>query len=274
MRMHTEVGSPDQEPWSYGTRHEEINRRAIELRYELLPYVYNTMNEASRTGVPALRPLMLEFPDDPKTYQIQDQFLFGSDLLVAPVLYEEARERRFYLPRGDWYDFWTGRRLEGAATHRIPVELESLPIYVRGGAFLFRQPVVQHTGEMPGRPLVVDVYPAASSEARLYEDDGESREYLDGQSLARRFAQRRAGGLTTIEVTAAEGAWRPAERELRFRIWTDAAPRVVRLGKETLAALPADQLPASGSGWARTADGFVVVKLKDRFDAFRLSLEP
>jgi hypothetical protein len=134
--------------------------------------------------------------------------------------------------------------------------------------------VVQHTGEMPGQPLIVDAYPAGSSEARLYEDDGESRDYLNGAWLTRRFAQRRSGGLTTIEVSAAEGGWRPAERELRFRILTEAAPRVVRLGTETLAALAADQLPASGSGWARSADGFVVVKLRDRFDGFRLSLEP
>jgi alpha-glucosidase len=274
MRMHTELGSPDQEPWSYGTRHEEINRRAIELRYELLPYLYNTMHEASSSGVPALRPLLLEFPDDPRTYQIQDQFLLGADLLVAPVLYEAARERRFYLPRGAWYDFWTGRRLEGGTTHRIPVDLESIPIYVRGGALLFRQPVVQHTAEMPGQPLVVDVYPAASSEARLYEDDGESRQYLRGASLTRRFAQRRSGGLNTVEVSAAEGSFRPAERELRFRVLTDAAPRVVKLGQQVLPALSPEQLATPGAGWARSADGRVVVKLKDRFDAFRLSLEP
>ena len=66
MRMHTEIGSPDQEPWSYGNRHEAVNRRAIELRYELLPHVYNAMHDASETGVPPLRPLMLEYPTDPK----------------------------------------------------------------------------------------------------------------------------------------------------------------------------------------------------------------
>ncbi len=268
MRMHTEVGSPDQEPWSYGTRHEAINRRAIELRYELLPHIYNAMHEASGTGVPALRPLMLEYPEDPRTLQIQDQFLFGADLLVAPVLHQEAAQRSVYLPQGDWYDFWTGRRLSGDTTHRVAVSLESLPIFVRAGAFVFRQPVVQHTGEMPGQPLIVDVYPAASSEARLYEDDGESRDYLKGVSLTRRFVQKRAGGAVSIAVGAAEGAWRPSARELRLRVaWPGpAAPRRVRLG-----SLP---LPAPPGGWAPGPDGFVTVQLSDRFDAFELTIEP
>ena len=84
MRTHTTFGTPDQEPWSYGTFHEALNRRAIELRYELLPHIYNVMHEASLTGLPALRPLLLEFPDDPNTYGMEDQFMFGSDLMVAP----------------------------------------------------------------------------------------------------------------------------------------------------------------------------------------------
>ncbi|HET7295411.1 MAG TPA: TIM-barrel domain-containing protein [Vicinamibacteria bacterium] len=275
MRMHTEVGSPDQEPWSYGHRLEAVNRRAIELRYELLPHVYNVMREASETGVPAMRPLMLEYPTDPKALAIHDQFLFGSDLLVAPVLREEVAERSVYLPAGDWYDFWTGRRLAGGGDPvRVPVTIESIPLYVRAGAFIFRQPVVQHTGEMPGQPLIVDVYPSATSEARLYEDDGESRQYLKGSFLSRRFTQRRREGATSIEVSAAEGSWRPKGRELRLRILAEAAPRKVLLGGEALPSVTPEELQERPTGWARTPQGFVVVRLEDRFDALRVTLEP
>jgi alpha-glucosidase len=275
MRMHTEWGSPDQEPWSYGVRHEAINRRAIELRYELLPHVYNAMHDASETGVPPLRPLVLEYPADPKVLGIQDQFLFGADLLVAPVLREEMTSREVYLPGGDWYDFWTGQRRPGGGSIRVPVTLESIPIFVRGGAFLFRQPVVQHTGQMAGQPLIVDVYPAAASEARLYEDDGETRQYLEGSFLSRRFEQQRPGGAVSVEVGAAEGSWRPRPRDLRLRVlWPGPAPKRVLLGQEALPALTEPQLEAQPSGWARTADGFVTVKLKDRYDGFRVSLEP
>lgn len=273
MRMHTEFGSPDQEPWSYGTRHEQLNRRAIELRYELLPHVYNVMQEASETGAPAFRPLFLEFPTDEQTYKVNDQILFGRDVLVAPVLREGVTERNVYLPAGEWYDFWTGRRHAGGGQMRVPVTLESLPVYVRGGAFVFRQPVVQHTGEMPGNPLDVYVYPAVESEAAFYEDDGQTRDYLKGAFLKRRFAQRRAGGGCTIEVGAAEGSWRPAARELRLRVLFDGAPRRVLLGREALPALSEEALAKQSSGWTRTADGLVVVKLSDRFEAFRVSLE-
>jgi alpha-glucosidase len=273
--MHTEVGSPDQEPWSYGTRHEAVNRRAIELRYELLPHVYNAMREASETGVPAMRPLMLEYPADPKALAIHDQFLFGSSLLVAPVLREEVTERSVYLPAGDWYDFRTGHRLAGGgAPVRIGVTLESIPIFVRAGAFLFRQPVVQHTGEMAGQPLIVEVYPAEASEARLYEDDGESRRYLKGAFLSRRFSQRRSGGACTVEISAAEGSWRPKDRELRLRILSEAAPSKVLLGKDALPARSPGERGVERSGWFRSADGFVTVSLKDRFEALSVTLEP
>ena len=94
MRTHTAIGTPDQEPWSYGTVHEAINRSAIELRYRLLPHIYNVMAESSATGLPAMRPLVLEYPDDPRTWGLDDQFMLGRDLLLAPVLQEAQPQPR------------------------------------------------------------------------------------------------------------------------------------------------------------------------------------
>ena len=99
MRTHTMIGSPDQEPWSYGTHLEDVNRRAIEMRYQLLPHLYNLFEEASRTGAPIFRPLLFEYPDDPATYERDDEFLWGRDLLVAPVLREGVTDREVYLPK-------------------------------------------------------------------------------------------------------------------------------------------------------------------------------
>jgi alpha-glucosidase len=272
MRTHTSIGTPDQEPWSYGVRHEAVNRRAIELRYELLPHVYQVMREASETGMPALRPMFLEFPEDPQTYTLDDQFLFGRDLLVAPVLREGVTEREVYLPAGDWYDYWTGRLAAGGRRHSVPVTLESIPIFVRAGAFLFRQPVVQHTGEMAGQTLSVTVYPAARSEASLYEDDGESLAYRRGVFARRRLAQQREGGETRVEVSAVAGSWRPAPRDLVLRI---------RAGGETARVLlDRAPLPRHGpnaaegeAGWRATEDGFIEVRLRDRAEGFAVVLE-
>jgi len=260
MRSHTAFGTPDQEPWSYGPEHEAINRRSIELRYELLPHVYNAMKEASETGVPAIRPLFLEFPADGQTWGLDDELMFGRDLLVAPVLRSEVRERDVYLPAGDWYDFWTGHHEAGGRRLTVPVTIESLPLFVRGGGFVFRQPVVQHTGAMAGQPLDVFVFPAVASEASLYEDDGETTH--PEASSKRRFAQSRSGETITIDVGAAVGPWRPKARDLRLHVRTDApVGRVLVDGK-----------PAAAQQWAVGGDGFAVVTLPDRFDAFRVAL--
>ncbi|MGZ4808570.1 MAG: glycoside hydrolase family 31 protein, partial [Thermoanaerobaculia bacterium] len=180
MRDHTVFGSPDQEPWSFGVEHEAINRRAIELRYELLPYLYSAMRDAAESGVPAMRPLMLEFPSDEGTYGTDDEFLFGSDLLIAPVLTEAATQRSVYLPAGEWYDYWTGTQYAGGKSINVPVTLSSIPIFVRGGGFVFAQPVVQHTGEMPASTLIVSAFPGTASERWLYEDDGNGFDYRRG----------------------------------------------------------------------------------------------
>jgi alpha-glucosidase len=278
MRMHTEIGTPDKEPWSFGWRFAAINKRAIELRYELLPYIYNVMHSASETGVPALRPLFLEFPDDNHADGMDDEFLFGSGLLIAPVLWEGADSRSVYLPVGDWFDYWTGKHYAGNSTISIPVTLNSIPMFVRGGAFIFRQPIVQNIGEMPGNPLRVLVAPAAESESSLYEDDGESMQYRNGAYLKRRFHQVRHEQSVVVEISAPEGAYRPAKRDLIMETWLDAKPKTVteQSGEpavaETLPQLDAAGLVKSPKGWSY-ADGLVRVKDNDRFMPVKFTIE-
>ena len=279
MRMHTAIDTPDKEPWSFGWRFEAINKRAIELRYELLPYIYTVMQHASETGVPALRPLFLEFPDDEHAATIDDEFLFGSGLLVAPVLWEGAERRDVYLPAGDWFDYWTGKRYAGNSTISIPVTLNSIPLFVRGGAFIFRQPVVQNTGEMPGNPLRVLIAPAAESQSSLYEDDGESLQYRRGDFLRRRFHQNRDTQSLVVEVSAPEGSYRPAKRDLILETWMDREPKSVTEQSgdgatqvETLSRLNADGFANSPKGWSYS-DGLVTVKDEDRFEPVRFTIQ-
>jgi alpha-glucosidase len=177
-----------------------------------------------------------------------------------------------YLPKGDWYDFWTGKRYEGGKGMKVPLVLENIPVFVRGGAFVFRQPVIQHTGEMPGQPLIVDVYPAARSEASLYEDDGATLDYTRGGSVRRAFRQVREEGRTVIDIGAGAGAYRPRSRDLMIRVRLDSAPGRVRVANESLA--PIDTSKPGVKGWSRSADGVVTVRMPDRFDAFQVSIEP
>lgn len=279
MRSHSELGAPDKEPWAFGYQYEAINKRMIELRYQLLPYIYNVMQQAAETGVPAMRPLFLEYPEDESVAAIDDEFLFGSDLLVAPVLWEGAVERAVYLPKGDWYDYWTGRRFAGGKTVRLPVTLDSLPLFVRGGAFIFRQPVVQHTGEMPGKPLRVLVAPAKTSEASFYEDDGASLDYRKDGFLKRRFLQTRDDKAVIVEISAPQGSYRPATRDLILEVWVDREPRAVSTqtggsGAQSnpLPRIEAVALEKSPRGWS-FGDGVVTVKDADRFEQQHFTIE-
>jgi alpha-glucosidase (family GH31 glycosyl hydrolase) len=160
---------------------EPICRKYLNLRYRMLPYLYSAVRECSLTGMPIMRSLWLHYPDDPVAAARDDEYLWGRDILVAPVLEKNATARRVYLPRGGWYDFWTGERVEGGREIVREVDLETLPLYVRAGAILPLGPVKQYTGEKIDAPLSVTIYPSADGSFSLYEDDGESFDYRRGE---------------------------------------------------------------------------------------------
>jgi alpha-glucosidase len=135
------------------------------------------------TGAPVMRPLWFEYPEDERTYLNEDQYLVGRDLLVAPVVTEGATKRRVYFPSGDrWVDWWTGRRYAGGTEAEVEAPLSRLPLFVRAGAALPTQPVVQHTGEMAKLPLTILLALGADGNNGFYEDAGEGYAHRDGAS--------------------------------------------------------------------------------------------
>ena len=134
LRNHAELGVYDHEPWRFGAQYEDIIRKYLKLRYRLLPFLYSVLEEAHRTGVPVFRPLLLNYQDDANTLSIDDEFMAGDDLLVAPVLKPDITSRLVYLPKGTWFDYWTGERVSGGRMIRAQAPLETVPLYVRGGA--------------------------------------------------------------------------------------------------------------------------------------------
>ncbi len=179
MRAHTEIHSPDQEPWSWGEPYRSINRRFIELRYRLLPYLYSTFWQCAQTGLPMVRPLLLDFQDDAATHPLDDQLLCGDALLVAPVIEEGATRRTVYLPSGAWYDFWTDELYAGPAHIQAAAPLERLPLFVRAGSVVPMAPPVQYVGERPPERLILHIYPG-DGQSVLYEDDGQTWAFQDG----------------------------------------------------------------------------------------------
>jgi alpha-glucosidase len=233
FRDHTVKGSLPQEVWVHGPQQEAIRRRYIETRYRLLPYIYTLAEEASRTGVPLMRPIFLEFPEifaprAPTFTSLDTEFLLGPDLLVAPEPFGEmVSDYAIQYPPGDWYDFWSGRKMPPqpfpaeiaeAAAHpdanfpqqaETHPELETLPVFVRAGSILPMQPLVESTEETPRGPLELRVYPGPHCYGAIYLDDGHTFNYQHGDYLRQTFlCQTRVDGVT-LQFLAREGKYSP-----------------------------------------------------------------
>jgi len=159
---------------------EPICKAYLELRYRLLPYLYSAVRETHETGMPIMRALWLHYPGDPKAVLRGDEYLWGRDMLVAPVVEKGATHRTLYLPEGAWHDFWTGETIAGGGEITRPVDLATIPLYVRAGAIVPTGPVKQHTGENSAAALTLTVYPGADGTATVYEDDGVSFAHKSG----------------------------------------------------------------------------------------------
>ena len=258
-RDHAEKGSGDQEPWIGGSEHEAIRRRFVEARYELLPYLYTLAEEASRTGMPMVRPLFLEFPDAaPDRHPIDidtpaaSEFMLGPDLLIAPRAFpDEQGPYNIELPPGDWYEYWTGEKVPEPAPRTaiandpaallaasamnltIVPEIGKLPVYVRAGSILPMAPVVQSTAIHPEGPLTLRVYPGKECGGDLYQDDGSTYEYQHGAYLRVHYeCQATPDGLTII-IGPRQGSYPAWWKETHVEIfgWTRAQSSVLTAGK-------------------------------------------
>ncbi|NLW02062.1 MAG: DUF5110 domain-containing protein [Clostridiaceae bacterium] len=189
FRAHSEKSTQDHEPWSFGPEVEEIARKAIRLRYELLPYLYSEFRQACETGLPVMRPLILDFQDDRNVYGINDQFMFGKDIMAAPVTRPGDRKRLVYLPQGVWYDFYTKAGIEGGRFIIADAPLDRIPLFVREGAIIPMARSACSTQSMDFSTLWIEIYAGPEGSFTLYEDDGLSMDYHYGAFNLRRFTQ-------------------------------------------------------------------------------------
>ncbi len=182
FRNHHAVDYYDQEPWRFGKRYEDIMRQYVQLRYHLMPYLYTVLAEAHETGLPWFRPLILEYQDDYNALNIDDQFMVGSALLVAPILQAGATTRDVYLPDGDWYNYFTGKKFKGGQYIRVHAPLDTVPMFVKAGSVLAVGPVTNHIAEQSKESVTYEVFPddQGAAAGSLYIDDGATQAYLNG----------------------------------------------------------------------------------------------
>jgi alpha-glucosidase/alpha-D-xyloside xylohydrolase len=213
---------------------EPICRKYMELRYRLLPYLYSAVRETTRTGMPIVRALWLHHPDDPLAVARGDEYLWGRDILVAPVVEKNASTRRLYLPRGSWFDFWTDERVDGGREVDRAVDLSTMPLYVRAGAIVPMGPVKQYTSEPVDGPLTVTIYPGADASFELFEDDGSSFEYRRGgwMGVSMRWVDRERR--LTLALAPGSRMRPPLVRDVEVRVAGRADVRKARFSGSTV----------------------------------------
>ncbi|MGA8308826.1 MAG: TIM-barrel domain-containing protein [Terriglobales bacterium] len=202
----------------HDARVEPICRKYLELRYRLLPYLYSAVRECCATGMPIMRALWLHYPDDPRAVACGDEYLFGKNLLVAPVVEKGAAMRQVYLPRGSWYDFWTNEHIEGGREISRDVDLETIPLYVRAASILPLGPVKQYTTESVDQPLSVLVYSGADSSYLLYEDDGISFNHRKGEWMGIQMTWDDALRSLALELAPGSRMMMPVPRNIEIRL--------------------------------------------------------
>ncbi len=240
MRAHSVINEANKEPWEYGDRYTDINRSTIELRYRLLPYLYSAMFHASETGIPPMRPLLFDYPADPEFRRNETEFLFGPDLLIAPVITPGATSRRVRLPAGHWYDYWTDSLYAGNQFVDVDAPLERIPIFVRAGSVIPTRQVVQYTDQSPIDPLTLTVFPLpggsdTSGTTEYYEDDGHSFAYRDGAYYRRTLFSVLKDDFLHVSISSVKGTFAPGKRTLVVRIVGQAnQPGEVRINGRSL----------------------------------------
>jgi alpha-glucosidase (family GH31 glycosyl hydrolase) len=197
---------------------EPICKKYLELRYRLMPYLYTAVRENHDTGMPIMRALWLHHPDDATAVARGDEYLWGRDILVAPVVEKGATSRRLYLPRGAWFDFWTEQRTDGGGEIDRAVDLATLPLYVRAGAVLPMGPVKQYTDEPSDEPMTIVVYPGADGTSTWYDDDGKSFNYRSGESMRVSMTWRDATRRLSLQLAPGSRMLPPASRRIEIRV--------------------------------------------------------
>ena len=236
FRDHFGKGKAAQEPWVHGEEHLNIRRRYIEERYRLMPYLYGLAEDNSRTGMPIMRPVFLNFPEVLKdgVGATQDEFMLGDDLLIAPApLGESPAPYGVRLPGKGWYDYWTGAQLTEAGSMETP-RIDRLPVFVRPGAIFAKQPLVQSTEETPKGPLELHVYPGADCHGDIYFDDGVSYGYQRGDYLRQAVHCSSDGKGLAISFDMRQGTYKPWWTGYSVIIHGATADRAAKLDRKTV----------------------------------------
>ncbi len=187
-RTHSSGDHGEQEPWTFDDEVLRIVKKFIEIRYQLLPYLYTAFWRYINEGIPILKSLVLFDQEDQQTHNRTDEFLFGEKILICPIIEPNAKGRRMYIPRGKWYSYWDGSITEGGKETWVDADIDSMPIFIKEGAMIPKYPIQQYVGEKEIKELSLDVYYKKGREkSELYDDASDGYDYKKGRFSLRSF---------------------------------------------------------------------------------------
>jgi alpha-glucosidase len=243
----------EREPWYFGAQAESIATRYIRLRYSLIPYIYSAAWENHCTGVPIVRPLVMEYPDDPAVGYIWAEWLFGNDFLVSPVTLSGATKQSVYIPEGTWYDFHSGMPYSSSGIVDVPVTSDNIPMFVKAGAIIPMSPPVQYTDapEMK-KTVILSSYPNGIGSCTIYDDDGDTYAYEQGMFRTVSVTHERDAVTANITIAAGTGPFATPDRDWMAQFnWVDASPDSIILDGIAIRTYPADSVAHfSITGWS------------------------
>lgn len=216
FRNHSAMHTRDQEPWAFDEETLNINRKYIKLRYKILPYLYDLLWEGEATGLSVIRPLVLHYCNDKMAQEINDEFLVGENILVAPIVEQGKRIRSIYIPKGDWFDYWTKEEIKGGCNILREAPLDLCHIYIKKGTILPNYPEQNYVGEKEISELTLDIYPGNGQYVH-YQDDGESFDYRDGKYNSYEFVMKEDKELT-LEIKVSYSEYEGEYRNFRIVI--------------------------------------------------------
>ncbi len=244
FRLHSCHENPDEGnarmPWNYGDKGLNLARQFVTARYQLIPYIYTYCREAYDTGLPMCRPLYIEYPDRDEAYNHFDEYLLGREMLIAPVTTPAVNGqaiRDIYFPEGVWIDYFTGVKYQGNKTIKYTCPLDRMPVFVKQGSILPKQPDMEYSNQKPVDPLILDIYPGSDAAFKLYEDDGTSLNYTkDAFARTNLNMEMTSPKSLTVTIAATVGHYdgQLQKRGYKLEVHLPSKPKTVKLqGKLT-----------------------------------------
>ena len=240
FRAHSQKNQKDKEPWAFGDEVEKNVKNIISLRYKLLPYIYNEFHNASITGLPLMRPMFFDFQNDDNCYEnkAQYQYMFGENILVAPVLDEKSTFKELYLPEGYWYDWWTDKVYQGGKWIIVSAPVDRIPLFIKEGAIIPEQPVEQYVGEKTDSLLTVIVFPSKQSSYDFYEDDGITFNYKKGEYSETEIKSEISGNTGRITVKKIHDGYKSEHKTTLFKVLNISSLSSVKNNLKDLTGYP------------------------------------